>query len=216
VSDEHKRAAARAALAQLPQEGVLGLGSGSTIRFFVEALAELVRAGHRYVGVPTSAATRALATELGIELLDDDGPWDILVNVDGADEIAPNRDVIKGGGAAHTREKIVNHAAKRNVIVADESKLSPRLGTYFPVPIEVLPFGHRATERALGAFGEPSLRSARTDNGNMLYDLAVAPIADPGALERELRGVPGVVEVGLFVGRVDLVIVAGADGVREF
>jgi len=215
VSDELNRAAARAAIAELPAEGVIGLGSGSTVRFFIEELATLVKQGQRYVGVPTSAATRALASKLGIELLDDDGPWDIAVNVDGADEIDPARNVIKGGGAAHAREKIVNRAARRNVIIADESKLSAALGTKAKVPIEVLPFGLRATERLLGAFGEPSLRTQQSDNGNPIYDLAVQPLIDPGALERAIRVIPGVVEVGLFVGRVDLVLVAARDGVRR-
>jgi ribose 5-phosphate isomerase A len=210
--DEHKRAAARAALSELPSEGIIGLGSGSTVRFFVEALAAL---GPRYVGVATSAATRALATELGIKLLDDVGPWDIAVTVDGADEIDPRCHVIKGAGAAHAREKIVNHASRRNVIVADDGKLADALGTRAPVPIEVLPFGHGATAHLLAKHGTPRRREVVTDNGNLVYDLAIAPTTDPARLETALRAVPGVVEVGLFVGRVDVVFVAGRDGVRR-
>lgn len=212
MSDEQKRQAARAALSELPKEGLIGIGTGSTIRFFIEALAE-VRG--RYVGVATSAATRALATSLGIALADDEGPWDILVNVDGADEVDQQRNVIKGRGGALTREKIVNYAAHRNVIVVDESKLSTRLGERSAVPVEVLPFGHRSTARHLAELGQPTLRDGRTDNGNIIYDLAVAHIDDAAVLDRSIRRIPGVVETGLFVGRIDLVIVAGPQGVRR-
>lgn len=191
---------------------MIGLGSGSTVKFFFQALAERVRGGARYVGVPTSAATRASATELGIPLLGDEGPWDIAVNVDGADEVDPALNVIKGGGAALTREKIVNASARRNIVIVDDTKLSPALGVKWPVPIEVLPFGHRATMEHLARFGAPALRDVRTDNGNLIVDLR-ATIEDPAALERALHAVPGVVEVGLFVGRVDLLIVASANGV---
>jgi len=210
--DDPRRAAARAALSELPSEGVIGLGTGSTVRFFLEALA--AERG-RYVGVATSAATRALALELGIELLDDAGPWDIAVTIDGADEIDPGCNVIKGGGGAHAREKIVNYASRRNVVIADESKLSEALGTLARVPIEVLPFGHAATARHLARFGAAELRAARTDNDNVVYDLAIAPTRDPAELEVALRRVPGVVEVGLFVGRVDVALIANHDGVRR-
>lgn len=212
--DDHKRAAALAAVDELPAEGVIGLGTGSTVRWFVEAVAARVQQGHRYVAVPTSNETRTLASALGIPLADDEGPWDVLVNVDGADEVDPARNVIKGGGGALLREKIVNHAARRNVVIVDERKLVPVLGRR-PVPIEVLPFGHRSTARALEAFGTPTLRAGRSDNGNVIYDLRTPPIEDPGALERALRAIPGVVEVGLFIQRVDLVLVAGANGVRR-
>src|SRR5258708_5488421 len=117
-----KRAAARAALDEVPASGgIIGLGSGSTARLFVEELAERVRAGLRVTGVPTSEDTRALATRCGIPLLGDEGPWSIEVNVDGADEVSAALDLVKGGGAAHTREKIVNFAAKKNVIIVDET-----------------------------------------------------------------------------------------------
>src|SRR5689334_15872427 len=140
TQDQYKRQAARAALELLPSEGIIGLGTGSTTHYFIEAVAERVRAGHAYIGVPTSERSRELATQLGIPLLADDGPWDILVCVDGADEVSQDLDLIKGGGGAHTREKIVNFAARQNLIVVDESKLSARLGERYAVPVEVLPF----------------------------------------------------------------------------
>jgi ribose 5-phosphate isomerase A len=171
-------------------------------------------------GVPSSEATRSLAAGLGIELLGDEGPWEIDVNVDGADEVSAKLDVIKGGGGAHAREKIVNFAAKKNVIIVDASKMSTRLGERFPVPLEVTPFGHATTAKHLSRYGEPRLRvrdgeTVLTDGGNILYDLVVQPIEDVAALDIALRGVPGVVETGLFVGRADVVIVAGTDGVRR-
>jgi ribose 5-phosphate isomerase A len=215
-ADRLKRAAARAAVAELPASGIVGLGSGSTIVFFLEAVAELVREGRDLVGVPTSQGTRSRAAALGIPLLSDDGPWDVDVTVDGADELDPRLDAIKGGGAAHAREKIVNQASRRNVIVVDERKLSARLGTSWPVPIEVLPFGHASTARSLARFGTPVLRAGvTTDAGNVVYDLATGPIEDAAALEGALARVPGVAAVGLFVGRIDVAYVAGADGVRR-
>jgi|SRR4051812_40603390 len=218
--DETKRRAARAALSLLPESGVIGLGTGSTTRFFIEAVGELVRAGRRFSGVPTSRQSRALAGECGIPLLADDGPWSIDVCVDGADEVSDALDLIKGGGAAHTREKIVNYASKKNVIIVDESKLSSRLGQKRAIPIEVLLFAHLTTAQALTAFGTPKLRlrdgaPVVTDSGNYIYDLAVPPLETPRALDLALRQVPGVVETGLFCGRADWVIVAEATGIRE-
>jgi ribose 5-phosphate isomerase A len=222
LMDEAKRAAARAALNELPDRdgAIVGLGSGSTSRLFVEELGARVREGLRVVGVPTSESTRALAASLNIPLLGDEGPWDIDVNVDGADEVSEKLDLIKGGGAAHTREKIVNYAAKRNVIIVDDSKLSARLGERWSVPIEVLPFAHGTTRAHLARLGTPILRSrdgavVRTDAGNLIYDLAAGPIEDPGALDRRLRAIPGVVETGLFVGRADVVLVADVQAVRR-
>ncbi len=218
---EAKRAAARAAIEELPAHGIVGLGSGSTSRIFVEELAPHVRSGQkRLVGVPTSESTRTLAASLGISLLGDEGPWDIDVNVDGADEVSAGLDLVKGGGAAHAREKIVNYAARRNVIIVDASKLSARLGEKWPVPVEVLVFAHGATRAHLAKLGEPVLRvrdgaPVRTDAGNLIYDLRVAPVESPGALDGALRAIPGVVETGLFVGRADVVIVADAQGIRR-
>jgi ribose 5-phosphate isomerase A len=215
-----KRNAARAALRELPSEGIVGLGSGSTACVFVEELAREVRQGRRIVGVPTSEATRVLAASLEIPLLEDEGPWEIDVNVDGADEVSATLDLIKGGGGAHAREKIVNYASKRNVIVIDANKLSTRLGERHAVPIEVLPFAHGATRAHIARLGTPTLRAraglpVRTDAGNLLYDLSVPPIDDPAALDCALRAIPGVVATGLFVGRADVVLVADDDGVRR-
>jgi ribose 5-phosphate isomerase A len=220
TQDDLKRKAAQAALDLLPEQGVLGLGTGSTTRWFIEAVGDLVRAGRKYVAVPTSRASRSLAQQLGIPLLDDAGPWQIDLCVDGADEVSATLDLIKGGGGAHTREKIVNHAARRNVIIVDESKLSTCLGEKRRVPVEVLPFGAKTTEAALARLAEPRLRADhgtafQTDSGNLIYDLGVEPLADPRELDRQLHALPGVVETGLFLSRADVVVVAGAAGVRR-
>jgi ribose 5-phosphate isomerase A len=211
---EAKRNAARAALELLPENGIIGLGTGSTATLFIDGVAELVRAGRKLVGVPTSEASRNQAARLGIPLLEDIGPWSIDVCVDGADEVSEELDLIKGGGGAHTREKIVNRAAKTNVIVVDESKLSRRLGERWKVPIEVLPFGRLATRERLEDIGPATLRQKdgapwMTDSGNYIYDLAAGVIDDPAALEQRIAMIPGVVESGLFVGRAHVVLVAG-------
>lgn len=219
-SDEMKRKAALAALAHLPEQGILGLGTGSTIRFFIEAVGELVRAGRQFSAVPTSRASRALAEQCGIPLLDDAGPWRIDMCIDGADEVSQALDLIKGGGGAHTREKIVNFASRLNVIIVDDSKLVEHLGQKRRLPVEVLPFGHGTTLQALRALGEPEVRLAGdkpllTDSGNYIVDLATGTIGEPGRLDQILRRLPGVVETGLFVARADIVVVAAEAGVRE-
>jgi ribose 5-phosphate isomerase A len=140
--------------------------------------------------------------------------------VDGADEVSDALDLIKGGGGAHTREKIVNFSAKKNAIIVDASKLSERLGEQRAVPIEVLTFAHLTTRQALTHLGQPTMRLRAgapwiTDSGNYIYDLAVPPLADPAAFDSELKRVPGVVETGLFCGRADWVIVAEARGIRQ-
>ena len=218
--DESKQRAAHAALDLLPESGVIGLGTGSTTRFFIEGVGKLVRAGRRFTGVPTSQQSRALATQCGIPLLDDVGPWQIDLCVDGADEVSDTLDLIKGGGAAHTREKIVNFASKKNAIIVDASKLSQRLGEKRAIPVEVLVFGHLTTVRALERFGRPVLRlrdgaPVLTDSGNYIYDVGVAPLSEPRSVDSALRQVPGVVETGLFCGRADWVIVAEAHGIRQ-
>ena len=218
--DVAKKRAAEAALELLPEAGVIGLGTGSTTRFFIEAVGALVRSGRRFSGVPTSQQSRALAAQCGIPLLDDAGPWTIDLCVDGADEVSEQLDLIKGGGGAHTREKVVNFAARKNVIIVDESKLSRQLGERWPIPVEVLVFAHLTTARALTKFGTPVLRSRGdtpviTDSGNYIYDVRTQPLADPEPIDQALRQVPGVVETGLFCARADWVIVAEAQGIRR-
>jgi ribose 5-phosphate isomerase A len=216
---EAKRLAAQAALDLLPESGVVGLGSGSTASLFIEAVGRLVAAGRKLTGVPTSQASAELAQRCGIPLLGDIGPWEVAVCVDGADEVNEALDLIKGGGGCQTREKIVNFSARCNVIVVDDSKLSRQLGERWPVPLEVLAFAHQATVHHLSKLGRVTLRERAgapwlTDAGNYLYDLHLGPIADPARVDTQLRAIPGVVETGLFVGRADVVIVAGATGVR--
>lgn len=215
-----KRQAADAALSLLPEQGVVGLGSGSTARLFIEGVARLVAAGRNLRGVATSAASRAQAESLGIVLLPDAGPWQIDVCVDGADEVSEELDLIKGGGGCHSREKIVNRAAKRNVIVVDESKLSRHLGEKWSVPVEVLPFGVNSTRGLLERWGRVAWRERDgrpfvTDSGNYILDLNAGIITDPAGLDGQLKAVPGVVETGLFVERADVVVVAGEQGVRR-
>jgi ribose 5-phosphate isomerase A len=215
-----KRRAAEAALELLPQGGIIGLGTGSTATLFIDGVGRLVKEGRKLVGVPTSVQSHAQAERLGIPLLDPSGPWDIVMTVDGADEVSAELDLIKGGGACHAREKIVAAASKQNVIVVDESKMSKQLGERWAVPVEVIDFGHAATAALLAEFGEPVLRCkdgkpVRTDSGNPIYDLKAGVIEKPAELESALSLLPGVVETGLFVGRATTVLVAGADGVRR-
>jgi len=205
----------------------VGLGTGSTARHFVELLAERVRAGLDIVGVPTSEATRADAERLGVPLTTIDETPELDLTVDGADEIAPDLSLIKGGGGALLREKIVAAASARMVVIADESKWVPVLGR-FPLPIEVVPFGLAATARAIvaaarsaGSPGEPVLRRGRdghafvTDGGHWILDASLGQIADPRTLADRLAAIPGVVEHGLFIGMAQAAIVAGPEGVRE-
>jgi ribose 5-phosphate isomerase A len=218
--EDAKRAAAHSATNELPPSGIVGLGSGSTARIFIAEVGKLVAAGRDYHGVPTSEASRRDAEGAQIPLLSDEGPWDIDVTVDGADEVDAELNLIKGGGAAHTREKIVNFASRKNVIIVDDGKLSKRLGEKWPVPVEVLRFAHRATERALSHIGRAVHRirdgvPVVTDTGCFIYDVFTGPMSDPRKIDEALRRIPGVVETGLFLQRADVLIVAGDDGVRR-
>jgi ribose 5-phosphate isomerase A len=220
TEDDAKALAARAAVKELPDHGVIGLGTGSTARLFIDEVGVLVRSGRKLVGVPTSEASRKQAQSLGIPLLSDDGPWEIDVTVDGADEVDPELSLIKGGGGAHLREKIVNFASKKNVIVVDESKLSKRLGERWSIPVEVVRFASGQTAAQLARLGRPTLRTKAgatfvTDSGHWIIDVATGPISDARAVERALRAIPGVVETGLFLGRADVVLVAGKSGVER-
>lgn len=219
LADDLKRAAAEKAL-ELVQEGMLlGLGSGSTSRLFVEGVGRLVASGMKVRGVPTSRATAELAASLGIPIVTElVGQIDLAV--DGADEVDPALNLIKGRGGALFREKLVAAASKRFVVVVDESKMVKQLGEGV-LPVEVLPFLWRSTAERLTALGlSLVIRGGEetpyvTDNGNVILDLTVAEgIKNPAELALELKQVTGVVEHGLFVGMTDTVIVAGPDGPR--
>jgi ribose 5-phosphate isomerase A len=225
-ADAQKRAAAARALEFVRPGMKLGLGTGSTARHFVELLGERVRSGLDIVGVPTSEATRADAERCGIPLTTLDVEPALDLTVDGADEIAPDLTLIKGGGGALLREKIVAAASRHMVVIADETKWVSVLGR-FPLPIEVLPFGFAATQRAIeaaaaaiGLSGALVLRRARdghafvTDGGHWIIDAAFERIADPKALALKLAAIPGVMEHGLFIGLAQTAILAGAGGVR--
>jgi ribose 5-phosphate isomerase A len=224
--DAQKRKAAACAVEWVKPGMRLGLGTGSTAKHFVELLAERVRAGLKVVCVPTSVSTRADAERLGVPLTTLEETPALDLTVDGADEIAPDLSLIKGGGGALLREKIVAAASARMVVIADESKWVPVLGK-FPLPIEVVPFGLAATQRAIeaaaaaaGAPGPLKLRRDKaghafvTDGGHWILDANLGRIADPKALADRLSPIPGVVEHGLFVGLATTAILAGPAGVR--
>src|SRR5260221_2389712 len=222
--EAQKRAAAARALEFVRPGMRLGLGSGSTAKHFVELLAQRVRAGLEVIGVPTSEATRSDAERLGITLTSLDQTPQLDLTVDGADEIAPDLSLIKGGGGALLREKIVASASARMIVIADESKWVSCVGR-FPLPVEVVPFGLPATQRAVeaaaaGCTGRALLRRAKdghafvTDGGHWILDAAFERIADPRSLAQRLDGIAGVVEHGLFIGLAGAAIIVGSSGVR--
>jgi ribose 5-phosphate isomerase A len=224
--DQLKRQAARRALEDVRDGMQLGLGTGSTARHFVELLGQRVREGLRIVGVPTSEATRADAERCGVPLttLDDIDRLDLTV--DGADEIDPDLNLIKGGGGALLREKIVAAASERMIVIADATKWVTTLGR-FPLPIEVIPFGLGATRRAIerafaqsGVSGQMAVRKNKdghvfvTDGGHWIVDAHLGTIEDPARLSLALGMIPGVVEHGLFIGLASSVVLAGDGGIR--
>lgn len=224
--EQLKRLAAARALEAVKPGMRLGLGTGSTAKHFVELLGEKVRAGLQVVGVPTSEQTRALAQAAGVPLTSLDETPQLDLTVDGADEIDPQMRLIKGGGAALLREKIVAAASARMIVIADETKLVDALGR-FPLPIEVAPFGLGATQRAVeavcraaGCHGSVTLRRDNagaivvTDGGHYILDAAFGQIASPEQLSRDLLAVPGVMEHGLFIGVAAGAVLATGDGVK--
>jgi ribose 5-phosphate isomerase A len=224
--EAQKRAAAARALEFVRPGMRLGLGTGSTARHFTELLAERVRSGLDVVVVPTSEATRCDAERLGVPLATLDEFPNLDLTVDGADEIGPDLTLIKGGGGALLREKIVASASARMVVIADESKWVPVLGR-FPLPVEVMPFGFTATRRALeaasaaaGSPGSTHLRQSKdghafvTDGGHWILDAKLGRISDPKALADRLAAIAGVVEHGLFIGLAQIAVLAGSEGVR--
>ncbi len=222
VSPEDLERVALHALAFVPERppgARVGLGSGRAATAFVRALGARARAGFKVVGVPTSEATAALAREVGIPLIElDRAPLD--VTVDGADEVDPNLDMVKGWGGALVRERIVAAASERQIILVTPDKLVPRLGTRGHVPVEVNPFARAFCERRLEELGcRPEVRMADgrpfvTDNGNLTLDCALAPPADAAALDRAIRAIPGVIDTGFFFGTAHAVLLAEAGTVR--
>jgi len=224
--DELKRQAAARAL-EFVQDGMtLGLGTGSTAKHFVELLGARVRNGLNVTGVPTSEATREDAIRCGVRLTTLDEVDRLDLTVDGADEVDPALNLIKGGGGALLREKIVAAASDRMIVIADDSKWVETLGR-FPLPIEVIPFGLGATNRAIeksfaacGVSGELRLRKGRdghvfvTDGGHWIVDTHLERIPDAPRLAQSLGSIPGVVEHGLFIGLASIAMLAGSQGIR--
>ncbi len=224
--DELKRQAAAQALEQVEDGMKLGLGTGSTAKHFVELLGERVRAGLKVVGVPTSETTRADAVRCGIALTSLDQIDRLDLTVDGADEIDPALDLVKGGGGALLREKIVAAASDRMIVIADDSKWVSFLGR-FPLPVEIIPFGVAATQRAMArAFtvssvsGQMAVRKRSdghvfvTDGGHWIVDAHLGRIPDAERLAALLSAIPGVVEHGLFIGLASTAVLAGTQGIR--
>jgi ribose 5-phosphate isomerase A len=209
------------ALELVPSDSRIGLGSGRAAQQFVKALAERIRkGGFRVQGVPTSEETARLAKQEGIPLLTLAEAGILELTVDGADEVDPNLDLIKGYGRALVREKVVAASSRRLIILVGDEKLVPQLGTRGKLPVEVTPFALPLCERRLGELGcRPVLyRQGNnlflTDNGNHIFDCEVGPIADPTKLELAIRAIPGVVGTGLFLGMADTVLVGERDNFR--
>jgi ribose 5-phosphate isomerase A len=221
ANEEEKEAAGRAAAKLVRDSDIVGLGTGSTAYFAVVALGERVKAGLKIIGIPTSVHTADLARAVGIPLTTLDEHPEIDITIDGADEVDPKLNLIKGGGGALTREKVVASASKKMVVVADSGKIVRVLGK-FPLPVEVIAFARTVVERKIVALGgSPKLRVKAdgspfvTDNGNEILDCSFGKIADPPALARSLSDIPGVVEHGLFIGLAKLVVVGRGTSVEE-
>ncbi|MFT3788300.1 MAG: ribose-5-phosphate isomerase RpiA [Tepidisphaeraceae bacterium] len=219
-----KRFAAEAALKLVRSGMKLGLGTGSTATFFIEALGQALQRGELrdIIAIPTSVGSELLAKQYHIPLTDFGHIDSLDLTVDGADEVDPNCDVIKGLGGALLREKVVAQNSKRLVIIADASKRVSQLGTKSPLPVEVVPFANDAHERFLRTLGcEPVIRRTSggmvfvTDNGNHILDCRFKQIDDPAGLDRALQGRAGIVEHGLFIGVPERAIIARDDGTLE-
>jgi len=221
-TERAKERAARFAASLVEDGMIVGLGSGSTAELAVRALGERLHDGLRLIGVATSQRTAALARRVGIELRDPDSVDRIDLAIDGADEVEERSlGLLKGRGGALVREKLVARMARRLVIIIDDSKLVAALGARFPLPVEVVPFGWRWCARWLEDLGgRPTLRCRptghpfRSDNGNLILDVAFGAIADPAWLARTIKMLPGVVDHGLFLDMADLVIVGSETGIR--
>jgi len=216
-----KKAAALTAVEFVRDGMVVGLGTGSTAKHMIIALGEKVRAGMKLRGVPTSHETAELARQQGIPLIDQDNAWVIDVAIDGADQVDPNFNLIKGGGGALLKEKIVAASAELFIVMVDHTKQVPVLGGSFPLPIEIIPFGWGSTARKIEALTKSRvvLRERngapfKTESGNLIVDVHIDRIEQPRELEIALNHIPGIVETGLFVNRTGLLIVGTPQGVQ--
>ena len=221
MMDDLKKQASIAALEAIKDGMIVGLGTGSTATHFIRELGVRVQAGLRVHGIPTSEESRKLAVEVGVPLTTLREHPIIDVTVDGADEVSDGLDLIKGLGGALVREKVVAHASKKVIIVVDETKLTGRLGLKAPIPVEVVPF---ALEVARGQLilwgGEAKLREKEgkpfvSDNGNYILDWWHGPIDQPWALEKQIKGVTGIVDSGIFANVASQVIAATSAGIRK-
>ncbi len=221
MTDTLKHQAAVAAVDEVADGMAVGLGTGSTVKHFIVELGARVRAGLKISAIATSDQSDLLAREVGIPIVGFEQHGVLDVTVDGADEVSPELDLVKGLGGALVREKIVATASRRVVIVVDDSKLVDRLGTRAPIPVEVIPLAATLVAGVLREIGgEPELRLLDgepfvSDNGNHVVDWRYGPLSEPASLEQRLKSMSGVVDSGIFAGLAHRVIVAGTDGLRE-
>ena len=218
--EELKKLAAEKAVDEIKDGMIVGLGTGSTMKYTLKKLGELVRSGLKIQGIATSIKTKRIAQEEGIPLTTIDVNPEIDITIDGADEVDGSLNLIKGGGGALTREKIIAFCSKKVVIIIDDSKIVKALGIDFPLPVEVVKFGWTSTKKALENFGCEVVRREIiqgepyiTDNGNYILDCDFEYITEPEQLEKQINNIPGVVENGLFINLAHQVIVGGKQGI---
>jgi ribose 5-phosphate isomerase A len=220
-SDELKKHAALSALDEIQDGMIVGLGTGSTASHFIRGLGERVQDGLRVLGIPTSEASRILAAEVGVALTTLKDHPEIDITVDGADEVSPQLDLIKGLGGALVREKIVAHASRRMIVVVDETKIVEKLGRRAPIPVEVVPFAVDCVVAQLVRWkGQVTLRERAgkpfiSDNGNYILDWQHGEIDEPYIVEKQLKAITGVVDSGIFAKVAEEVIVAESSSIRK-
>jgi ribose 5-phosphate isomerase A len=221
---EFKMQAAKEAATYLKSEMIIGLGSGTTATYAIRVIAKLIQSGvlENIFGIPSSVKAARLAQELGIPLTNLEEHPEIDITIDGADEVDPDLNLIKGGGGALLREKILAQASKELIIVVDESKLTPRLGSKWPVPVEVLPFAWKTEAIFMESLGAeivlrkmPDETLFKTDQGNLIIDAKFGEIQNPRDLAQKLQQRAGIIEHGIFIDLASLVISAGESGIKK-